>query len=392
MNEQNEQNIFPSKPEPNHRKKRPWLIICIILLFIILILTSLFAGFLLGRYTGSTQGGEIIDTIVIKPTPAPEKKPVGVSGRILYSDGTPYANGRVQLHSDPKETKTDENGFFHFEDVEAGVHTIFILDHNGGILAESRIELKRDSSEKDVAMVKNEDGSYVVNIAAAIQNIELILKIGNDGESMNLVTVKSAETPSGVTPSPSPTNSVSPTATTSIASAAPTAKPSVPPSTVPTAEPDGKFEVEGSTDGQTWTQNVFVDLFKNRVDNITGTDAIAPGSKGYYRFRLQNQNAFAITFTISARENFAKSFHLPLRFRITDSTGKTAYAGWAETNSNGTNAVTGKIQLAAGASSEYRLEWEWPYSTSYENDRYDTQAALNGNAYIVDIEICLEQV
>lgn len=69
-----------------------------------------------------------VDTITIDPV---EKRNIHVSGQVMYSDGRVYQNGRVQLHSDVMETKTDENGWFLFKDVDPAEHTLSVLDKDG---------------------------------------------------------------------------------------------------------------------------------------------------------------------------------------------------------------------------------------------------------------------
>ena len=64
-----------------------------------------------------------------------------LAGKINYTNGRPYAQGRVQLHSEPRETVTDTNGSFTFFHVEGGEHQIRILDRTGNVLGLSLIHI-----------------------------------------------------------------------------------------------------------------------------------------------------------------------------------------------------------------------------------------------------------
>ena len=74
------------------------------------------------------SSGRRIDTILLTPDgDAAEQQMQQIfhlAGKINYTNGRPYAQGRVQLHSEPRETVTDTNGSFTFFHVEGGEHQI----------------------------------------------------------------------------------------------------------------------------------------------------------------------------------------------------------------------------------------------------------------------------
>lgn len=52
---------------------------------------------------------------------------VTVKGYITYTDGTPIANKRIEIHSTPRYTVTDENGYYEIKNVEVGDHKFKIF-------------------------------------------------------------------------------------------------------------------------------------------------------------------------------------------------------------------------------------------------------------------------
>ena len=44
----------------------------------------------------------------------------------LTKTGVPLPGLTVELHSTPRTTVTDENGWYYFEDVEKGEHTVYV--------------------------------------------------------------------------------------------------------------------------------------------------------------------------------------------------------------------------------------------------------------------------
>lgn len=50
----------------------------------------------------------------------------------------------VELHSTPRTTVTDADGFFQFRDVEFGWHNLYVKDGNGNLLASRGFELRED--------------------------------------------------------------------------------------------------------------------------------------------------------------------------------------------------------------------------------------------------------
>lgn len=55
---------------------------------------------------------------------------VTVKGVVMYKDGTPVANKRIEIHSTPRYTVTDENGYYEVKNVEVGDHKFTIFANN----------------------------------------------------------------------------------------------------------------------------------------------------------------------------------------------------------------------------------------------------------------------
>ena len=70
---------------------------------------------------------------------------VTLSGYLVDANNAPMAGMTVELHSTPRTTVTDKNGYFRFADVEFGWHTLFVKDANGNLLSSRRFELREDT-------------------------------------------------------------------------------------------------------------------------------------------------------------------------------------------------------------------------------------------------------
>lgn len=123
-------------------KKNLWLILPILLVFVSI--TSFIAGMNLN--TTRQPMGRIVDTIILSPEQ--KLQSLDVSGRVTYSDGSPYANQLLELHSTPVQTKTDENGYFTFSGVSLGSHTLYLLDEGGEVVSSLNLYVERTPDEK----------------------------------------------------------------------------------------------------------------------------------------------------------------------------------------------------------------------------------------------------
>lgn len=176
MNNNTSQNQAPSQEGEKKRRK-----IVVILLFLAFV-TSIITGFMIGRSTG-TYDGQIIDTIVIG---SDQKRKLHISGQVLYTDGTPYQNGKVELHSDPMITTTDMKGRFFYDSVAPGQHKLSIVDDNK-TLAECSFVVNRNTSDQPINIGKEGKGKYAIEVSVDVRFIELAVEIAEDGQELKLI-------------------------------------------------------------------------------------------------------------------------------------------------------------------------------------------------------------
>jgi len=437
--------------QEKEKKRRSFLPLLLLLLFLLLA-TSCIVGFLLGRTADPGRFGALIDTIVLAPTDPPAPTPTGgtdwqtperinLLGVVQYTDGVPFTDGSVRLHSEPRYSGLSETGHFQFDEVEPGDHELAVLDRSGNELARRAIRVERDAEQE--AYIEYEGAVCVMHIRILTIEVdidvtlertpggELDVKLAGSRETAPPEGTPSAPPTAGPTggpgghptagptagpggtpsaapsaqpsarpsdgPEASPTPTEGPDVTpTAAPSATPTAAPSAEPSATPTASPtptvtpsptpavtptptaaptpvvtptpvpptpppvptdDGSVDISHSGDDgaswQTWTQEATIDLFRTP----DGSEAlIAPGSKGYYLFRLENGRKGAVNFTLSVREG---KFHIPLKYRLVDNAIRKVLFEW--TASTQAETVSPVQTLDVEKEGCYRIEWEWPF-------------------------------
>lgn len=195
------------------------------------------------------------------------------------------------------------------------------------------------------------------------------------------------------TPLPEPEATPSP-------SPSPTATPTPMPSQAPIEETGGLQISDGET-GISWKQQSSIDLFRRRTSGEelgekNGIPVIAPGSSGYYDFKLSNQEAFDIDFVIAIEE---LSFHLPILYSIQDLQTGEYYLYRSKTGNTGKpqdDLIAPVVRIPANTENTYRILWEWQYEdwyTAAEDDAIDTQATMEKSpAYLLAVDITAEQV
>lgn len=173
------------------------------------------------------------------------------------------------------------------------------------------------------------------------------------------------------------------------------------PEATPTPTPKG-MEIYDADSMITWEQLSSIDLFRRKTDNLNlgeenGIPLIAPGSSGYYDFKIKNPDEFDIFFRAKAEE---LSFHLPILYSVKDlETGeyflfqsKTGYEG---ANDEG-EVSTSTVKLPAGQEIVCRLEWEWQYEDWYvpeKDNALDNAAARRADrSYLLALHIFAEQI
>ncbi len=179
------------------RKKRRSLLLAIIMFLSAVTLST--TGFLVGKTVqGIGYYGKLIDTIVLTPgnrlkpaaTPTPAvSETFSVTGRILFSDGTPYSNGVVELRSTPRYTRTDAAGYFSFPGVEPGSHTINAIE-NGTPIASCRVQVEKTPQVSEAQVIRLDNGDYSVKISLKTISVQIELKLSDNDKKMTVTSVK----------------------------------------------------------------------------------------------------------------------------------------------------------------------------------------------------------
>lgn len=157
-------------------------------------------------------------------------------------------------------------------------------------------------------------------------------------------------------------------------------------------EDTGKLTVSGQKENNDdlvdWTQSSTLDLFFDRTSGRP-YEKIAPGSKGYYLFQLQNTRQKELQITLTLTE--ASELHLPLNFTLTpvDESGRmTDEKAVSGSLASGKRDMGLDTVIKGNGQQSYRLDWQWPLNG---NDREDTAAGSTGGTYMLSLTIHAEE-
>jgi hypothetical protein len=123
---------------------------------------------------------------------------INISGRLVYSDGSPIANKLIELHSDVQQTRTDSNGYYSFNNVSLGNHklTVFASDDK---TVEGYVDLVVKANQSDNTYDKHDDvvkftisDKYdnVVDISGTVTKIETTSNDDGDDDEDDEPTVQ----------------------------------------------------------------------------------------------------------------------------------------------------------------------------------------------------------
>lgn len=182
--ERQNENAAASLREKKAKRRYLWpllLLLCLLTLF-----SSVIAGFLIGRNSVPYRG-QMIDNIVIAQN---ENRAVHIAGQVLYSNGEPYANGRVELRSEPRAVSTDARGRFFYDGVEPGAHRLSVVDQAGKVLASCEVSVSRYQEEQPVSIRKRANGQYALELSVHVRFIELAVEIDRGSAALKLIPEK----------------------------------------------------------------------------------------------------------------------------------------------------------------------------------------------------------
>ena len=169
-----------------------WLLL---LLLLLLSLSFSYIGYLIGKQANLDDfTGRIVDTIELdlgEIGQSDETKPVtlyqfDISGTVMYTDGTPYRNGIIELRSDVRYTITDANGNFEFLRVTEGQHTISVIEGTRR-LASSTVSFTGVSSLKVKQTIQLGNGHYLIKIPLEVTVINLVLELKDESNQETIV-------------------------------------------------------------------------------------------------------------------------------------------------------------------------------------------------------------
>ncbi|MEG6617617.1 fibronectin type III domain-containing protein [Peptococcaceae bacterium 1198_IL3148] len=150
--------------------------------------------------SNSHDNNEPVVSIPQNPVPQPEviNKPIisgTVFGRVVDTEGNPLVNLRIELHSNPRITYTDLQGYYRFDGVELGKHTVTVKDDRY-IAAKSEIVVKQGLNEvtftnntnSNATSLELSDNSYMQQVNFVLVPKESVVEatpiLGNNGDSL----------------------------------------------------------------------------------------------------------------------------------------------------------------------------------------------------------------
>lgn len=367
-----------NKSRETRKRRIGWLL----LLFFCVSLTSCLIGFVIGRIvTTDNYSGYLVDTITLSSGEADIKNRFDLTGRVLYTDGTPYANGTVELRSEPRYTETDSSGYFMFKDVPAGKHVINVIQ-GGVVQATCIVFVDANESNTESLIVKLDDGSFQMRISLNVVMLEITLFIdngkmipylsddhllGDDGKTFpgDAYGEDNNAEPEGTDETEPPVPPVIPELPIPPVIPEPPKPPVVPEPPI-TETPDRAPDIEASENvagSQSWTRLASINIFGIRENSknikmINGQKVIAPGAYGSYPFKLKNNEANTIEYSISFSKADENQLDLPIKYRLKK--GNTYIDGNQWQNAEDIRAEISYIQ--PGVTDYYTLEWKWSTS------------------------------
>lgn len=133
----------------------------------------------------SPSGTRIQETVV----PMKSAPPIDVAIKVTYTNGQAAANLPLELHSRIYYGRTNSEGWEIFKSVEPGMHTVYVKDDNGNILASSEFELAYDQAT-DLQI--GEDGTVRVVARVGIANVIVEVEIDENTGEATVVAVREA--------------------------------------------------------------------------------------------------------------------------------------------------------------------------------------------------------
>jgi hypothetical protein len=278
--------------------------------------------------------------------PVPVLQRIDLKGRVLYTDKTPYAHGLIMLESKPRYTRMDRGGYFLFEDVSVGLHTVRVLDDNENELVQCTIMIDRTTDVEVAEIVRLPDQTIVFRVSVDIKVLEisLHLKKDDDGVAVEIERVELGIPPDEPAEPTLPEHPVEPEPENPVKPKKPPVKP----------EPFDFKVLDTATSQYYGGENV-------ANVNIFGREKrIAPGMEGTYQFTVDNRKnryptLYDITFT--AIDTLPATHKIPLCYRLKK---EGAYVAGNDTTWCTPHELYQDTVIAGESTAKYILEWYWP--------------------------------
>ncbi len=304
--------------------------------------------------------------------PVPIERKLTIKGQVIYTNGDPFANGLVEMRSDPRKTYTDWSGYFAFDNVKVGQHTFTVYSKNMKALASCTVLIERTPDNQDPILTQLPDGTWVLEISKNIKTLQIVLEIELDasGNANGKLIMSLGDGPPEYYPPEEEIPGGAPDEPGDIPPVIPPIdiNPN-PPSPPPPAKPwditvyskigaDGNF---AKRPGAAANINIFGDN-KN----------IAPGMSGKYIFTIDNSaNSFPINYAINFIET-NNSLNIPMRYRLKNNDTNTYVSGdnkWYPIDeiANITVNPSSPLDLNSAAKTHYTLEWLWQEAGNTDN-------------------------
>ena len=168
-------NASVREGEQDGKRRRALLAL---LLLLVLITTSM-VGYVLGR-SASGPLGQAGDTIVLSPQPS-GRTTAHLTGQVVYTDGSPAAGLKLELHSDPIEAQTDAEGTFLFPNASFGSHRILVYGPDGAVAAERPLSIGQNAAEEGVSISESPDGGSAIALAVNVRMLEVVILLDGEG-------------------------------------------------------------------------------------------------------------------------------------------------------------------------------------------------------------------
>ncbi|MDE7478273.1 MAG: carboxypeptidase regulatory-like domain-containing protein [Lachnospiraceae bacterium] len=107
------------------------------------------------------------DTVIVFKYKEVSARFVTIKGYLMYNNGEPVANKKVEIHSTVRDTVTDANGYYEIKNVEVGSHKFTVFNDDGTDLITCDIEIRKDGQDTVSVTYKMENTDVKIDLSVA---------------------------------------------------------------------------------------------------------------------------------------------------------------------------------------------------------------------------------